>query len=176
MTDRGPWIQTFTGGAFYPFDPRPEEIHIVDIAHALSNLCRFAGHTSRFYSVAEHSVYVAEHCEREHALAGLLHDASEAYLVDIPRPIKHAIRDYAEIEAAVLAAVGKRFGVDLTPLPDNVKEADDRMLVTEQRAFMRKPPVTWTLKARPYTDVKFHTPSDPNFWKDEFLTAFRIYS
>ena len=80
---------TYTGKEFYPLDPNPADIDIKDIAHALSNCCRFAGHIKSFYSVAQHSVIVSELCEPENALAGLLHDASEAYLSDIARPVKY---------------------------------------------------------------------------------------
>src|SRR5271165_7548492 len=85
---KGDWIQTYTGRVMYPLDPRPEEINIIDIAHALSNLCRFTGHVRTFYSVAEHSVRVSQHCDPKDALWGLLHDASEAYLADMSRPMK----------------------------------------------------------------------------------------
>ena len=80
----GSWLQTYTGIQFWPLDPRPEEIDIQDIAHALSLLCRFNGHCQRFYSVAEHSVHVSTILAPEFGLWGLLHDAAEAYLSDIP--------------------------------------------------------------------------------------------
>ena len=82
------FIGTFSGLRFWPLDPNPEKILIADIAHALAHQCRFGGHASKFYSVAEHSVHVSKLCLPEHALWGLLHDASEAYLVDLPRPLK----------------------------------------------------------------------------------------
>lgn len=87
------WLRTFTGKRFDPLVPRYEDICIEDIAHSLSNMCRFAGHTSRFYGVAQHSVYVSAimggyGMDRRAQLVGLLHDASEAYLVDVPRPVK----------------------------------------------------------------------------------------
>jgi hypothetical protein len=92
MGDRkGSWQQTFTGRQFWPCDPRPEDVCLEDIAHHLALMCRFGGACRVFYSVAEHSVRVAElvwdrtNGDREAALAGLLHDASEAYLVDIPK-------------------------------------------------------------------------------------------
>ena len=83
MTDEriGSWLQTYTGKKFYPFDPREEEVDILDIAHALSQLCRFGGHTKEFYSVAEHCVLVSMCCPSEVKLLGLLHDAAEAYQI-----------------------------------------------------------------------------------------------
>src|ERR1051326_3663293 len=107
----GDWMRTYTGVRFYPSDPRPDEIFIQDIAHSLSNMCRFAGHVKEFYSVAEHSVRVSLACHPDDALWGLLHDASEAYVVDMPRPIKRApfMHGYRLLEAKVSLAVCERF-------------------------------------------------------------------
>ncbi|MEM9149127.1 MAG: hypothetical protein AAGB19_01555 [Cyanobacteria bacterium P01_F01_bin.3] len=80
------WIQTFTGKAFWPLEPDPELICIEDIAWALAHQSRYSGHCDRFYSVAEHSLWVSGQCSPEHKLWGLLHDASEAYLSDVVRP------------------------------------------------------------------------------------------
>jgi hypothetical protein len=88
MKRKGDWMQTYTGRQFWPIDPRADEIDIVDIAHALSQQCRFAGHCKSFYSVATHSWHTSNVCNSENALWGLLHDAAEAYLVDLPTPIK----------------------------------------------------------------------------------------
>lgn len=108
---RGDWIQMHSGIAFWPMDPRADEVRLEDIAHSLSLLCRFGGHCSRFYSVAEHSVHVARLCSPEVALWGLLHDASEAYVVDLPRPIKRQLPEYAEIEGLVQFAIAEHFGL-----------------------------------------------------------------
>ena len=150
----GDWMQTFTGNRFFPQDPRPEEIHIKDIAHSLSQQCRFAGHTTSFYSVAQHSVYVSYQVPPEWALWGLLHDASEAYLVDVPRPVKYRLTGYEQMERDVMQAVCIRFGLLEYPvweggLPAPVREADERMLATEAREFMRDPQ-NWTDLAEPY--------------------------
>jgi uncharacterized protein len=104
-TRTGDWIQTYTGKQFWPLSPLPEDIVIEDIAHALSMQCRFGGHVRTFYSVAQHSVHVSLLVEPQYALWGLLHDAAEAYLVDLPRPIKKFSEMgllYQEIEAAGL--------------------------------------------------------------------------
>lgn len=132
---RGDWMQTHTGRRFYPLDPRSDEIEPVDIAHALSLLCRYGGHVERFYSVAEHCILMSEAVPPEDALAALLHDATEAYVVDVPRPLKRQLLDYREIEDTVWFVIAVRFGVDLT-LPVSVKEADDRILLTERNALM----------------------------------------
>lgn len=139
---RGDWMQTYTGKAFWPLDPRPEEIDPVDIAHALSMLCRFGGHVRRFYSVAEHCVLMSTAVAPKHALSALLHDATEAYLVDLPRPIKRSLPEYQEIEAGIAAALSERFGVP-AEMPAEVKDADNRILLTERDALLSTPPLPW---------------------------------
>lgn len=102
------WIQTFLGKPFWPLSPRPEDIDIRDIAHALAMTCRFTGHSQKFYSVAEHSVRVSRIVPAQFALHGLLHDASEAYLCDLSRPIKHGSTlgaEYCRIEDNLMQAV-----------------------------------------------------------------------
>lgn len=145
MTDRGPWLQTFTGRAFYPLSPDPADVSIDDIAHSLSMQCRFTGHVRAFYSVAEHSVRVSRVVPPRDALWGLLHDASEAYLVDLCRPLKRHTElgaHYREIEAKVMAAICLRFG--LGPVePESVKQADRTLLVTEKRDLLGPEPRPW---------------------------------
>lgn len=116
----------------------PDDISILDIAHSLSNLCRFAGHTREFYSVAQHSVRVALTLPPELQLAGLLHDATEAYVVDLPRPIKNLLPDYKKLEARVWEAISFRFGVARFEHP-LIKEMDNRALRTEWEELMRHP-------------------------------------
>lgn len=132
---RGDWMQTYTGRRFYPLDPRSAEIDPADIAHALSLLCRYGGHVDRFYSVAEHCVLMSEWVSPENALAALLHDATEAYVVDVPRPLKRVLSGYERIEYRVWLAMVLRFDLDLD-LPVQVKEADERILLTERNALM----------------------------------------
>lgn len=142
-TETDGWIQTFTGRKFYPLDPDWQRIDIHDIAHALSNLCRYGGHVEQFYSVAQHSVFVSRVCAPEDALWGLLHDASEAYLVDLPRPIKRQMPTYREAEERLQFAIGRTFNLPLT-IPASVMRADNVLLVTEQRDLMKVPPEPWT--------------------------------
>lgn len=139
----GNWMQTYTGRAFYPLDPRPEEISELDIAHALSHICRFGGHSTRFYSVAEHSILVSRSVSEENALYGLLHDAAEAYLGDMIRPLKLSMPDYVKAEQRVLAVIFAKHGLT-GPIPDEVKEADERILVDERQFLMAPPPQPWT--------------------------------
>jgi hypothetical protein len=155
----GDWIQTYSGKKFWPLDPRPEEIFVEDIVHALSVLCRYGGHCTSFYSVAQHSLLVAAQVPPEDALWALLNDASEAYLVDIPRPIKndHRFVFYKQAEGALMAAVCQRFNLP-ADIPSTVQEADHRMLKTEQMQLMvQGPSWTWSdlqpylLKITPWT-------------------------
>lgn len=132
---KGPWIQTFSGGRFYFYDPRPEDILIEDIAAALSKQCRFAGHLTKFYSVAEHSLAVSVLCKPQNQLAGLLHDASEAYLVDMPSPIKAELKSYRDVELIIMTAIADKFGFEWPMSPD-VHEADKVMLTTEAKYLL----------------------------------------
>lgn len=143
---QGGWIQTYTGRQFWPTDPRADEIHLKDIAHALSNQCRFAGHCNCFYSVAEHSLEVSRLCDGDldAEIWGLLHDAAEAYLVDLPRPIKYSEvgLGYREAEACVSLCVADRFSLPW-PMPQSVHHADNVMLATEMKQLMAVPPAPW---------------------------------
>lgn len=135
---KGGWIQTYTGLVMYPLDPQPEEICIEDIAHALSHLCRFTGHCREFYSVAEHSIRVSFACKPEDALWGLLHDASEAYLADMSRPVKRYApfgEKYRQVEDRLMKTIAAKFGLD-PECPDSVKHADTVLLMTEKRDLM----------------------------------------
>lgn len=134
----GGYIVTRTGTTFYALDPRPEEIHLEDIAWALAHQCRFSGHTSKFYSVAQHSCLVHDLVDDEHKPWALFHDASEAYLIDVPRPLKRSpgFEMYLEAEERLMAAISERFALDGT-MPHEVKDADLKLLVTEQRDLMK---------------------------------------
>lgn len=169
---RGDWIQTHSGIQFWPLDPRAPEIDIKDVAHSLSLQCRFGGHTNTFYSVAEHSVRVSRAVPPEHALWGLLHDAAEAYLVDLPRPIKRFSEMgalYREIEEHLMTCVCIRFGLDLTE-PPAVKVADVALLMTEKRDLMKMEPKPWEDTSEPLPDRI--EPWDWKIAKWEFLQRF----
>jgi hypothetical protein len=145
--ERGSWMQTFTGRRFYPLDPHPSEIDPVDIAHALSLICRYGGHTRRFYSVAEHCVILSHAVAPEHALWALLHDASEAYVGDMVRPLKHHMPTYQAVEDRVIAAIAARFRLSLTNglarIPSAVKDADNRILLDERAALLTPTEDSW---------------------------------
>jgi len=111
-----------------PFNPDPELIGLVDIAHSLSNICRWNGHTMRFYSVAEHCIFVSGLVEsREDKLAALLHDASEAYIADLVRPVKYRMEKYLDLEFELMLVISRKFGFQY-PLSVVVKDADDMAL------------------------------------------------
>ena len=126
------WIQTFSGRTFYPCDPRPEDLDIADIAGALARQCRFAGHCLRFYSVAEHCCHVCDQAPLDHKLSALMHDASEAYLVDIPRPIKPQLANYLALEDRLMKVIAARYGF-AWPMPAEVEKLD-RAMLTDERA------------------------------------------
>lgn len=165
---RGDWMQTFSGRQFWPLDPRPEDICIEDIAHALAMQCRFAGHCLRFYSVAEHSVLVAHHAEPVDALWALMHDAAEAYVTDVIRPIKPDLAGYKAIEARVMRAVCERYGLPLD-MPAAVKEIDDRILADERDQNMATPPADWRVGEPLGVTLQFWSPEQA---EREFLDMF----
>ncbi|GAB9224901.1 hypothetical protein BDS110ZK18_67100 [Bradyrhizobium diazoefficiens] len=146
------WIQTYTGRKFWPLDPRPEDVHIEDIAHALAMQCRFGGHCLRFYSNAEHSVLVSRF-SGDDALAGLLHDGSEAYLLDMLSPIKQFMPDYKAAEKRCQAAVYRAFGLpEVTP--PAVKLADRRVLRTERMQVMADTGEPWVVDSEQPLDTE----------------------
>lgn len=131
----GDYITTYTRKHFYPMDPNPEDLDVRDIAHSLSLICRGNGHVSTFYSVGEHCINCALEAEaRDYAprvvLACLLHDASESYMSDVPRPFKRYLTDYLKMEDKLLSCIYNRFlGSDLTEEEqEKVKEIDNDLL------------------------------------------------
>ena len=164
-----PTICTFSGIEFAPLAPRIEDVTAVDIAHALSNMPRFSGHTSRFYSVAQHSVSVSFGCGVGVAAAyGLLHDASEAYLLDVPSPLKSIWGGYREAEERVQRVVYLAFGLDPERVPLAVKEADAAALFNEQRDLM--PTVAWWEKRSAIRlDFGSQAPRAPMHARDLFV-------
>lgn len=140
------FIETFSGGTFHLTIPAPEDVSIQDIAHSLSLLCRFTGHTRQFYSVAQHSVLVSTLVPQDLALEGLLHDASEAYIGDLSSPLKGVILEsttaFLDIETHIHEVIAKRFGTTF-PHPPEIKEADNIAVVTERRDFMMPNGTEW---------------------------------
>ena len=146
VDEPGPFIQTLSGRRVNPLDAAPEDIDPADIARALANLCRFGGHCKAFYSVAQHSAIVCDLLEERGAtpnelMAALLHDAAEAYLGDLPHPLKHRSdlgAAFRVAEKRLEAVIAERFA-----LPDaaaRIKPLDKALLATERRSFSE---VTW---------------------------------
>lgn len=136
------WILTSTGKRFDLFEPDADMIDPRDISHSLAHLCRFNGHTREFYSVAQHSCIVAELVPEEHKLAALLHDATEAYLGDVTKPLKQWMPDYRGFERVIWQRVCERFDLTLD-LPTCVHQADLVALATERRDLMPTESAIW---------------------------------
>lgn len=166
------WIQLYSGRKFYPLKPKAEDIDIEDIAHSLSNMCRFTGHVKSFYSVAQHSVLVSHLCGAENALYGLLHDATEAYLVDMPKPIKRleTFSNFRDIESSIMVVIAEKFGLPSSE-PKVVKDADIRILATEARDLMSPLHPDWRQPCEPYP-FKID-PLNPAEAKRLFLDRYR---
>lgn len=137
-----PHLLTYSGVIVNPFNPCPDKILIDDIIHSLSLQCRFNGHCREFYSVAEHSVLVSKYCDD--ALWGLLHDASEAYLCDIPRHIKRMFGGYYEAEERLQKVIAEKFGL-CWPMPKNIKQIDSAILLPERDALMSNSLGDWSV-------------------------------
>lgn len=137
---RGDWMATYSGGRFWPLDPRPEEVSIQDIAHHLSMRCRYSGAVAFFYSVAEHSVIVSQYVPPQFAREALLHDAAEAYVGDMVRPLKHQpeMRGFRQAEDAIYPVIMERFGIESTEESRAaIEQADFRVTADEVEALMR---------------------------------------
>jgi uncharacterized protein len=177
--DEGKWFQTYTGKQFFFYRPTPDMIDIEDIANSLSMQCRFGGHLQHHYSVAEHSVRVSYLVPAYLHLKALLHDASEAYLSDVVRPLKYssAFENYFGLEDKITHAIFDKFGLDYD-MPPDIKRADNIMLLTEHRD-LRKPGTKlwddydkWGLVPLSTTLV----PWSQDKAKTEFLNAFHRFT
>ena len=165
-TDRGHWAQTFTAGRFYFQDPRPEDIHILDVASGLSKNGRFTGQCIEWVSIAEHSVlvmrdlYAGGVTDPRALRQALFHDASEAYTGDLPRPLKTILPDFRRIEDRIMHAVALRFDFDW---PGNLvlKEADDAAAMREVVDNMTRGPLLdhWQSKQPAGLRLQFWTPA-----------------
>ena len=138
------YFRTYSGKHVHPLAPRPEEIDIEDVARSLSQMCRFLGHTKAFYSVSQHSVLVSRMVPGRDAMWGLLHDASEAYLCDLPRPIKAEpeMEIYRVAEKRLMRAVCAKFGLP-PEMPASVAGADRLLLATEFRDVTTVQDMDW---------------------------------
>jgi hypothetical protein len=155
---------------FWPLDPRPEEVFLDDISEALAKQCRFGGCCRFPYSVAQHSVHVSYQVPAQWALVGLLHDATEAYCVDVPRPIKRFLAGYQDIENRIWKAVAERFSLP-REMPECVHLADNAVLLAEKAQLMLPSPAPWSVPGEPADIVIV-----PMSWEtacENFLSRFR---
>jgi hypothetical protein len=160
-------MQTFSGRKFYPLDPNIADICLIDIAAALSKMTRFGGHCLRYYSVAEHCIHMLREARRrgypprlQRCVYG--HEFSEAYIMDIVRPIKRSIIGYDEAELRLMQCSATKYDFDWPPPPE-VKELDNSMLLTEMRQNMSMPPEAWggMEGVQPLdVELKYWTPND----------------
>lgn len=164
------WMQTFTGRAFWALNPKAEDIHIQDIAHGLSNICRYNGQCANFYSVAEHSVLLYQALPPEFRFWGLMHDASEAYICDVPRPYKHALTNYKEIEERIMRVIADKYGMPW-PMPDAVKALDSQIIINEKAALFKTEPAPWRIRGESIPKLEIHC-WPPSTAKAQFLSAF----
>jgi len=181
------WLHTYSGRQFWPLKPQKKDVCMTDIAHALSLICRFNGHCNRFYSVAEHSIRVAhlvseltatqQHRHPDRLLGALLHDSAEAYLCDLPSPIKRTMPEYKIHETAVLASIMARvclpFGTSFSQrlYEDITGLADRRLLATEARDLLSPPPAEWLPLPPPVSASIYPWPS--SVAESVFFTIYR---
>jgi len=177
-------VQTYTGRMVDILAPQPDEILIEDIAHALANQCRFNSHTSRYYSVAQHSILVSDLAEeltenKQAALYALLHDAHEAYLGDVVRPVRGQLKNYDKLAATMQHAIDAcsdiwidfRWSPLATEALDQlIKACDDIALATEARDLMPGGPWVDQIDAQPMTRII--SPVSPDIAKIMFLRRF----
>lgn len=165
------WIQTASGRHFPLDHPDPAALDITDIAHALSLLCRFNGHCRHFYSVAEHAVHVSHEIAPAQALLGLLHDAAEAYLGDVPGPLKQLLPEFAAREEYLLHMILSRF--DVTNIDHTeLRRADLQLLVDEKAVLMGEMSRPWPEGAPPAKDPARIRCWSPDEAKRRFLARF----
>jgi uncharacterized protein len=168
----GPAIMLRSGAWFDFCAPASSNFTIEDIAHGLANICRYSGQCTNFYSVAEHSIFVSE-IAKSFEFEALLHDAAEAFIGDITRPLKQMLPEYKKLEASVQRAILDRFDV-LGPIPPQVKQADLRVLAAEQRQIMPEGTAGWVRgrKVEPAPITVRHLP--PKDAKRLFLERFEV--
>lgn len=190
---RGDWRLSYKGNKIYPLDLRPEDIDIEEIAHSLSNLCRFGGHCKEFYSVAQHSVIVCglirdwidwasaddstrnTTADRNLMLTALLHDAPEAYCGDMVRPLKQNIPEFKTIESQIWTVIAAKFNLPFS-LPKEIEIEDARALLMEKRDLLTSHGHTWTFPQCQFPDLNIPTwnivPVSPSYAKESFLALF----
>lgn len=174
-------IATHSGKLVNPLDLKPEDVDIHDIAHALSNICRYGGHVRKFYSVAQHSIIMLDllkgvSARPDEQLLGLLHDAEEAYLMDFPNPIKQlkTFGEYREFCERASKAIYNAFEIPWPVSIDRIKRFDQELVTLEARQLMQVAPEWEDELARfePGFPRFSILPWDPHVARHHFLRAF----
>lgn len=174
--DETNWIQSFSGKQVWPANMHADDIDIRDIAHALSMKCRYTGHSKFFYSVAQHSVLMSRHYSKSSndwmtRQCMLMHDATEAYLPDVARPLKKLLPDFKAMEDRLEKIIAKKFDL-IYPWPQEVKKLDLIMLATERRDLMATPPIPWISTENVATLPEKIESWPPEIAKREFLREY----
>jgi 5'-deoxynucleotidase YfbR-like HD superfamily hydrolase len=164
------YIHTYTGLRFHLLNPSAREMRIEDIAHALSQICRFSGHTIKHYSVAQHSCLVSDALPKPFKLCGLLHDGTEAYMNDTITRIKQMMPAYRRLESRMERVMASRFGIPY-PFPRAVKRMDRVLLATELRDLFKDADHRY-LRCEPLR-VRIQ-PWTPKRAEREFMRRFRV--
>lgn len=154
------WIELVNGTQFYFGAPEDHMIHVEEVAHALSMLCRFNGHTKRFYTVAEHACLMSDWVMAQdwatplHGLTALHHDDAEYIIGDMARPVKMKVPQFKALETVLDGAIALRFGTEY-PFPPWLKAIDKRILVDERRGTINPSSNNWGIDDLVPLSVKF---------------------
>lgn len=170
----GDWMLMNSGCRYWPLDPRPGDFDIKDIAHGLAHTCRWGGQVDQFYSVAEHSVLVSRYVRRELRMNALMHDAAEAFVGDIPRPLKRILgANYKLIEDRTHEAIAIQYGITKEMHPQ-VKEIDNRITVDERQQLFANndDDLPWMFSSSVGLGVEITNPLPPALAKKLFLETY----
>lgn len=174
------WVPTFTGRLIYPRAPTVESITIIDIAHHLSNQCRYSGATNLHYSVAQHCCILTDYVQKERkgtpldCLQILLHDSAEAYIVDIPRPVKQFMPEYREWDHALTMCIRKWAGFGDLPIPEWQDELDSRIISDERWQLLNDNHEDWKHNVQPL-GVRIE-PWGARFAEQQFLARYATFA
>jgi len=164
------WLETYNQNFFFYLEKNPENIDIEDIAQGLSNLCRFTGQVKEFYSVAQHSCIICDYAPEHLKLIGLLHDGAEAYISDIPRPVKGLISQIKELEVSIQIQIADKFKLTF-PYSGQIDILDAQLMLAEaDQLFNHR--VSWQVEGLDPLDVIIEECWAPPRAKKEFMTRF----
>lgn len=166
------WIETNTHNTFFYKRRNPENISIYDIAHGLAHLCRYSGQCNYFYSVAQHSCIIFDHAPTWMKMEGLMHDGAEAYISDIPRPVKTIVPEIKMLEEEIQTQIAERFRLRY-PIPSQVKILDSKLMLREAQLLFDNG-VRWTVDGLEPLNVDIKSFWSPQRSKREFLFRFEF--